>query len=78
MAFKSERQRKHVMAILRGNRYSPKARKFIEKRMRDFYAGKMYSGPKRSYKVKKLSQAKAIALSEARAKGYKVPKAIRR
>lgn len=59
-------------------KYSPKASKKISKVMKEGYAGKLHSGSKKGPLVTKPSQMKAIALSEARQKGMKVPKAKRK
>ena len=45
-----------------------KAERFISKRMRDFHAGNMYGGKRRTYRVTDKKQALAIAYSEAREK----------
>jgi hypothetical protein len=55
-------------------KYGPKAQKKVEKVMREFKAGKLRSG-KSEQKVKSRKQAIAIALSEAREEGAKVPSA---
>lgn len=53
---------------------SKKAQKFIEKRMHDFKEGDMHSRVKKTGPtVSSNKQAIAIALSEARKKGMKVP-----
>lgn len=52
-------------------KYSKKASTKVGKVMKEYYAGKLKSSS--GADVKDVSQAKAIALSEARAKGYKVP-----
>lgn len=46
----------------------------IEKVMHEFKEGTLKSGSKKGPKVKKRSQAVAIALSEARKAGAKIPK----
>lgn len=46
----------------------------IRKVMHEFEAGTLHSGSKRGPVVEKPSQAKAIALSEARKAGAKIPK----
>ncbi len=52
---------------------SPKAKKFIEKRMEDFKEGNMHSRVKKTGPtVENPKQAIAIALSEARKKHMKV------
>ena len=56
------------------DKYSKKAEKKISKVMREGYAGKLHSGSKKGPLVKNPEQMKAIALSEARRKGLKVPK----
>lgn len=54
---------------------SPKAQKFIEKRMHEYKEGHMHSRKKKTGPVvEEPKQAIAIALSEARKKGMKVPK----
>jgi len=55
-------------------KYGKKAEKKIAKVMKEGYEGKLHSGSKKGPLVTKPSQMKAIALSEARAKGLKVPK----
>lgn len=52
---------------------SPKAQKKIEKVMHEFKEGKLHSGSKKGPEVSNPKQAVAIALSEARKKGLKVP-----
>lgn len=52
-------------------KYSKKAQEHVEKTMRKKKEGKLYSSS--GDKVKDDKQAIAIALSEAREKGYKVP-----
>ena len=54
--------------------YSKTSEKKIGKVMREGYEGKLHSGSKKGPVVTKPSQMKAIALSEAREKGLKVPK----
>ena len=61
--------------------YSAAAKKFISERMADFVAGRMRlrgRGGKLGAVVTQPAQAKAIALSEARKKGLKVPAALAR
>ena len=55
-------------------KYSKKAEKKIGKVMKEGYSGELHSGSKEGPIVTKPSQMKAIALSEARKKGMKVPK----
>lgn len=58
-------------------KYGKKAGKMVEKEMRRFKKGTAHSG--RGHKlVKSRKQAIAIALSEARKKGVKVPKKAKR
>jgi hypothetical protein len=52
---------------------SPKAKKKVEKVMHEFKEGKLHSGSKHGPEVSNPKQAVAIALSEARKKGMKVP-----
>ena len=57
-------------------KYSKKAQKKISTVMREFSKGDLHSGkkgPGKGPQVKSGKQAKAIAMSEAREKGYKVP-----
>jgi hypothetical protein len=56
------------------NKYSKKAEKKIGKVMKEFDKGKLHSGSKLGPKVKNPKQALAIAISEAKKKGMKVPK----
>lgn len=51
-----------------------KGKKKIEKVMREFKEDKLHSGSKRGPVVKSKKQAIAIALSEARKAGAKIPK----
>jgi sulfur relay (sulfurtransferase) DsrC/TusE family protein len=46
----------------------------VEKVLREYKEGKLHSGSKKGPKVKSRKQAVAIALSEARKVGAKVPK----
>lgn len=55
------------------NKYGPKARKTIEQTMDQFKQGKLRSG-RSNKRVTSRDQAIAIGISEAREKGYKVPK----
>lgn len=55
-------------------KYSKKAESKIAHVMREGYAGKLHSGSKKGPIVSSPAQIKAIALSEARHKGLKVPK----
>jgi hypothetical protein len=54
-------------------KYGPKAQKKIEKVMHEWKEGKLKSG-RSGTKVKSQKQAVAIAISEAREAGGKVPK----
>jgi hypothetical protein len=71
-----KRKRRPIRRTRRGrrrhSRYSSGAKKFIAKRMAAFERGKMKSRSRRV--VRNRRQAIAIALSEARKKGYKVPR----
>lgn len=54
---------------------SSKVKKFVKKRMEDYEAGKMHSRVKKTGpKVTHPKQALAIAFSEARSKGARIPK----
>lgn len=55
-------------------KYSKKAQKKISKVMHEYGSGKLRSGRSKK-KVTDRKQAVAIAISEARARGAKVPKA---
>ena len=54
-------------------RYSKKAEKKIGKVMHEWGEGKLHSASKKGPKVRSQKQAIAIALSEARRRGEKVP-----
>lgn len=51
--------------------YSAKAEKKMDKVYKEFGEGKLHSGSKKGPIVKNLKQASAIAISEAKRKGYK-------
>lgn len=51
-----------------------KGKKKISKVMREFSKGELHSGSKRGPIVTNPEQAKAIAMSEARKEGAKIPK----
>ncbi len=55
-------------------KYSKKAEKKISKVMHEYGEGKLHSGSKKGPKVSNPKQAVAIAISEAKRKGFKVPK----
>ncbi len=55
-------------------KYSKKAEKKITKVMHEFGKGKLHSGSKKGPVVENVKQAEAIAISEAKRKGLKVPK----
>ena len=55
-------------------KYSKKAEEKISKVMKEGYGGKLHSGSKKGPIVREPSQMKAIAISEAKRKGLKVPK----
>ena len=52
----------------------PKGKKKIEKVMHEYKEGELHSGSKHGPKVSNPKQAVAIALSEARKSGAKIPK----
>lgn len=52
----------------------PKGKAKIEKVMHEFSEGELHSGSKKGPEVKSRKQAIAIALSEARKAGAKIPK----
>jgi hypothetical protein len=62
------------MAHKKKAKESPKAKKKIEKVMHEYKEGKLHSGSKKGPIVKNPKQGIAIAISEARKKGMKVPK----
>lgn len=64
---------KHHTKPASKRKYSTKANEKIHKVIREFEEGKLHSGSKHGPQVKSLKQGVAIALSEARRKGYKVP-----
>jgi len=51
-----------------------KGQKKVHKVMHEFHEGKLHSGSKKGPEVKPRKQAIAIALSEARKSGAKIPK----
>lgn len=53
--------------------YSKKAQNKIGKVMKEYSENRLRSGSKKGPKVKSRAQAQAIALSEARRRGLKVP-----
>lgn len=55
------------------SRYSKAAQNKIHKVMHEYKHGQLKSGKGHHGKVKSRKQAIAIGLSEARARGYKVP-----
>ena len=59
---------------MKKKKYSKKAKNKISKVMREGYKGELHSGSKSGPVVTNPSQMKAIALSEARKKGFKTPK----
>jgi len=55
-----------------------KGQKKVKKVMHEFKAGKLHSGSKKGPVVTNPKQGIAIALSEARARGAKIPKKSKR
>lgn len=51
-----------------------KGKKKVEKVMHEFKSGKLHSGSKKGPEVTNPKQAVAIALSEARKEGARIPK----
>lgn len=64
---------KKKMARLAKKKIS-KGKKKISKVMKEYKEGKLHSGSKKGPEVKDKAQAVAIALSEARKSGAKIPK----
>lgn len=67
---KSSSKVKHVKPAAQ-RKYSNKAEKKITKVMKEFGEGKLHSGSKKGPVVTSPKQAQAIAISEAKRKGYK-------
>lgn len=57
---------KKKKVIVKRKKSMPKGKSKVKKVMEEYKAGKLHSGSKRGPKVKKRSQAIAIALSEQR------------
>lgn len=55
------------------DKYSKKAEKKMDKVYKEFGKGKLHSGSKKGPVVTNVKQASAIAMSEARRRGLKVP-----
>lgn len=72
-------EKKHVKKVHK-NKVPKKKKKLskgkakVEKVMHEFKEGKLHSGSKKGPQVENPKQAIAIALSEARKKGAKIPK----
>lgn len=58
---------------LLGNKYSKKAEEKISHVMKEFKKGKLRTGRGKKHTVKNKKQAIAIAIAEAKKRGYKVP-----
>ena len=71
---KGKKAKKHTAKKANPKKKPTKAKAKIEKVMREYKKGELHSGSKKGPVVKKRSQAIAIALSEARKKGAKIPK----
>jgi len=65
---------KKAVKALKSDIKAGKKEKKVEKVMKEFKEDKLHSGSKKGPKVKSRKQAVAIALSEARKSGAKVPK----
>jgi len=59
---------------MKRRKYSNAAEKKMDKVFKEFGEGKLHSGSKKGPIVTNPKQAQAIAISEARRRGYKVPK----
>lgn len=66
--------RKIVKKADRKHHAKSKGQHKVDKVMREYKEGKLHSGSKKGPKVKNPKQAIAIALSEARKTGAKIPK----
>lgn len=73
IAKKSAPKKKHIV-----KKAVSKGKKKIEKVMHEFKENKLHSGSKKGPKVSNPKQAIAIALSEARKAGAKIPKKKRK
>jgi hypothetical protein len=60
--------------MVKKKKESAKGKSKVEKVMKEFSEGELHSGSKKGPKVKNRKQAVAIALSEARKAGAKIPK----
>lgn len=60
--------------IKKAKKKMSKGKKKVEKVMHEFKEGSLHSGSKKGPEVKSRKQAVAIALSEARKAGAKIPK----
>lgn len=56
------------------SKHKKDAKSKVKKVMKEWKEGKLHSGSKKGPVVKSQKQAIAIALSEARKKGFKIPK----
>jgi len=75
LILKDQFRREESMAKKRKRKYSPGVGQDVEREMRRFKRGTARSGPGgKAGKVKSRKQAIAIALSEARKEGKRVPK----
>ena len=59
-------------------KYSSKAEKKMDKVYKEFGAGKLRSGSKKGPTVTNIKQASAIAISEAKKKGFKAGKVLKK
>lgn len=66
--------KKHAKKVMPKKKKVSKGKKKVEKVMHEFKEGKLHSGSKKGPQVENPKQAIAIALSEARKSGAKIPK----
>ena len=72
---------KEIMAHYKAadkRKYSPKAEKKMDKVYKEFGKGKLRSGSKKGPVVTNIKQASAIAISEAKKKGFKAGKVLKK
>lgn len=67
-------EKMHKAKVHKKKKKLTKGKAKVEKVMHEFKEGKLHSGSKKGPQVENPKQAIAIALSEARKKGAKIPK----